>query len=142
MFLLRMSARSIFQLFSACISAMCCCDAACCAAVADWRNCQIDVAASPATPSTVLDRSVAYFCKNRPSFELVSSGFTSSATRGVYNSLDLAVPEPAPAIAIVINPQTIAAACLGEMILAMQLVLPPATRHDVRPEDANHRAVL
>ena len=58
------------------------------------------------------------------------------------SSLDRALAEPAPAIAIVVDPQAVAAAQLGEVILAMQLVLPPAARHDVRPEDAHDRAVL
>src|SRR3569623_1835747 len=53
-----------------------------------------------------------------------------------------ALTEPAPPVAVVEHPQAIAAAQLGEVILAVQLVLPPAARHDVRPHDPHDRAVL
>src|SRR6185369_8108010 len=74
----RMSARVIFQLFSAAVSATFCWASAWLRVVSDCRNCQIDVAISPATPITKLDRNVWYRMMKRPSFD-VSSALEAAA---------------------------------------------------------------
>ncbi len=55
-FLPRISARAMRQSLSALARAAACSDRACSTAICDWRYCQIDVAISPATPMTKLDR--------------------------------------------------------------------------------------
>ena len=75
----RMSARVIFQLFSAVVSATFCWASAWLRVVSDWRYCQIDVAISPATPITKLDRNVWYRMMKRPSLDVSSAaGFAGS----------------------------------------------------------------
>src|SRR5262249_28283234 len=79
-FLARISARSIFQLFSACVSATFCCDSAWRRAISDWRYCQIEVAMRPAAPMTKLDRKPWYLRMKRP---ILVSGSVSAASAGL-----------------------------------------------------------
>jgi hypothetical protein len=82
-----MSARVIFQLLSAAVSAAFCWASAWLRVVSDCRNCQIDVAISPATPITKLDRNVWYRMMKRPSFDVSSSleaGFGDSGGGDVH----------------------------------------------------------
>src|SRR5262245_35765995 len=69
-----MSARVIFQLFSAAVSATFSCASACLRVVSDCRYCQIEVAIRPATPMTKLDTKVWYRMMSRPIFDWSSSG--------------------------------------------------------------------
>ena len=69
----RISARAIRQSFSALVWAIDCSDRACWEAIWDCRYCQIEVATSPATPMTKLERKLWYVWMNFPSFESFSS---------------------------------------------------------------------
>ena len=79
----------------------------------------------------------------RRPFATTGPAVRAAVTGNASSSLDRALAEPAPAIAIVVDPQAVAAAQLGEVVLAVQpRGCPPAARHDVRPEDPHDRAVL
>src|SRR4051794_36534984 len=76
-FLARISARAMRQSFSALVLAMSSCEAAWRRVISAWRNCQMVVATSPATPMTKLERKPWYFWMNWPSRD--SAGGPSSA---------------------------------------------------------------
>src|SRR5258708_39665485 len=73
-FLERMSARVMRQSLSALVLAMACSESDCCSAVFDCRYCQTDVAMSPATPMTKLDRKPEYVWLKWPNFEISCGG--------------------------------------------------------------------